>query len=110
MATQPVAYSQLVDRALVEHLAIEVLEAQHFGLNNRQAGTWLVVEWKLPLELLTLFAPTNESRLGCLITEAKSEATRLGFGIPPIAAVDPKDPASQQVAERVAQMEKDLGI
>lgn len=110
LALEPATYSRLVDRAVSETIPLEVLETEIFGFDSRQAGSWLVSEWQLPKELLDLYALPSCSPLASLIREADEEATRLGFGLTEHIEFDPLDTASFEVADRVNQIEQELGL
>jgi HD-like signal output (HDOD) protein len=114
LVSDPEVYSRLAERAQVEQLPLEMLENRFFGFDHRDAGRWLVTEWKLPLELndVLVGSPTEgpNADLALLIRESTLEATRLGFGIldkPPCVSADG---STFEIAERVTQMEQELGI
>jgi len=50
------------------------------------------------------------SDLALLIRESSSEATRLGFGVLDSPPLENPDASSFEIAERVNQIEQDLGI
>lgn len=74
----------------------------------------MITEWKLPLELNDVLAgsPADgpNADLALSIRGATAEATRLGFGVLDVPAVDRPDPSTFEIAERVNQVEQDLGI
>ena len=114
LVSDPEAYSRLTERAQSERIPLELLEHQFYGFDHRDAGRWLVTEWKLPAELNDVLvsnpADGPNADLALLIREASAEATRLGFGVLDAPAVEPPDSSSFEIAERVNQIEQDLGI
>ena len=114
LASDPMAYSQVVEQAETEDRPLEALEARMFGFDSREAGAWLVSEWRLPAELLILFSPRNErapsSGLAALIEDAGQEATRIGFGLIERTRCDTFDPESFEVAVSVNRVEQGLGV
>jgi HD-like signal output (HDOD) protein len=114
LVSEPTIYSQLAERAQVESIPLEMLEARFFGFDSREVGTWLVAEWKLPVELVDVLAivpaPGPNYDLVLLIHEASSEATRLGFGVLETPVCELPDPASFEIAERLNQIEQELGV
>ena len=114
LVSDPEIYSGLAERALAENLPLEMLENRVFGFDHREAGRWLVTEWKLPSELNDVLASSPSegpnADLTLLIHDADAEATRLGFGVLNMAPTPTPDAASFEIAERVNQIEQDLGI
>jgi HD-like signal output (HDOD) protein len=114
LVSDPEVYSRLAERAEAENLPLEMLENRFFGFDHRDAGRWLVTEWKLPLELndVLVGSPTDgpNSDLALLIRQATLEATRLGFGVLKAAPPESPDPESLEIANRVNQIEQDLGV
>jgi HD-like signal output (HDOD) protein len=114
LVSDPDVYSRLVERAQAENLPLEMLENRFYGFDHRDAGRWLVTEWKLPPELneILLGSPVEgvNADLTLLIRQATSEATRLGFGVLDALPGDSPDPSSFDIAARVNQIEQDLGI
>ena len=115
LVSEPTVYSQLAQRAQMESIPLETLETRFFGFDSREAGTWLVSEWKLPTELADVLAKVPDpgaanADLVALIREAGSEAARLGFGVLDANLSDASDPASMEIAERVNQIEQELGV
>ena len=51
LVSDPGIYSQLTERAQIERMPLEMLENRFYGFDHREAGRWLVTEWKLPPEL-----------------------------------------------------------
>jgi HD-like signal output (HDOD) protein len=116
LVSDPGHYTELVSRAEAERVPLDLLERQVLGFDHREAGRWLVTQWKLPSELNAVVfydesPPAGpDACLGRLIVEAGLEAERLGFGILYGIPTDPADPSSLEVAERVNQIEQDLGM
>ena len=114
LVSDPEVYSRLTERAQAENMPLEMLENRFYGFDHRDAGRWLVTEWKLPAELndVLVGSPIDgpNADLALLIREAAAEATRLGFGVLDTPAGATPDPASFEIAERVNQIEQDLGI
>ncbi len=114
LVSDPEVYSRLTERAQVEKLPLEMLENRFYGFDHRDAGRWLITEWKLPTELndVLVGSPTEgpNADLALLIRESTAEATRLGFGVLDTPLLDNPDPSSFEIAERVNQIEQDLGI
>lgn len=114
LVSDPQVYSRLAERAQAENLPLEMLENRFYGFDHRDAGRWLVTEWKLPPELneILLGSPVEgiNADLALLIRQASSEATRLGFGVLHGPPDNSPDPSSFDIAERVNQIEQDLGI
>ena len=114
LVSEPTIYSQLADRAQVENIMLEVLETRFFGFDHLDVGVWLVSEWKLPPELVDVLSLTPavgpNSDLAMLIREAGTEADRLGFGVLQKPASDSPEQASFDIAERVNQIEQELGV
>jgi len=110
LVSDPEMYSCLADRSLAENMPLEVVENRFYGFDHRDAGRWLVSEWKLPPELADVLDPESGSDIAMLIRGASAEATRIGFGVPGGPPIDSSDPASFEIAERVNQIEQDLGV
>lgn len=114
LVSDPEVYSRLAERAQLEHLSLELLENRLYGFDHRDAGQWLVSEWKLPPELndVLIGSPTEgpNADLALLIREATAEATRLGFGVLESTPPESPDPSSIEIAERVNQIEQDLSF
>jgi len=110
LVSDPEMYSCLAERALAENMPLEVVENRFYGFDHRDAGRWLVSEWKLPPELADVLNTESSSGMATLIGEASSEATRIGFGVLSGPPLDSTDPASFEIAERVNQIEQDLGV
>ena len=114
LVSDPDIYSRLTERAQAENLPLEMLENRFYGFDHRDAGRWLVTEWKLPSELNDVLAGSPldgpNADLALLIRESTAEATRLGFGVLDMPPSATPDPASFEIAERVNQIEQDLGI
>jgi HD-like signal output (HDOD) protein len=114
LASDPEVYSRLAERAQIENMPLEMLENRFYGFDHRDAGRWLVTEWRLPAELTDVLtgSPTDgpNADLALLIREAGSEANRLGFGVLENPAPATPDNLSFEIAERVNQVEQDLGI
>ena len=114
LVSDPEAYSRLVERAQIEHMPLELLENRFFGFDHRDAGRWLVTAWKLPEELndVLVGSPSEgpNADLALLVREASSEATRLGFGVLDAPHTESPDQSSFAIADRVNQIEQDLGI
>ena len=114
LVSDPDVYSQLAARAQAESKPLELLEHRFFGFDHRDAGRWLVMEWKLPPELndVLVGSPTEgpNADLALLIRESNAEATRLGFGVLEGVGGPQQDVQSIAIAERVNQIEQELGI
>ena len=114
LVSDPQVYSQLAERAQTERIPLEILENRFYGFDHRDAGRWLIMEWKLPPELNDVLegSPIDgpNTKLPLLIHEATMEAIRFGFGILHSQPVDAPDPSLFEIAERVNQIEQELGI
>ncbi len=115
LVSDPTVYTRLAERAQAEGIPLEMLENRFFGFDHRDAGQWLISEWKLPVELndVLVGSPTEgpNADLALLIREAGREADRLGFGILEDSSTErPQSSSSFEIAERVNQIEQDLGI
>ncbi len=114
LVSDPQAYSQLAERAESEQIPLEILENRFYGFDHRDAGRWLVTEWKLPSELNDILAGSPvegpNASLALLIREATTEAIRFGFGILNSQPVEAPNPCLFEIAERVNQIEQELGI
>ena len=114
LVSDPEVYSRLTERAQAENMPLEMLENRFYGFDHRDAGRWLVTEWKLPAELndVLVGSPVDgpNADLALLIREAVAEATRLGFGVLDTPPASAPDKASFEIAQRVNQIEQDLGI
>ena len=115
LSSNPEMYSHLVTRAANERMPLEMLEEELFGFDHREAGAWLVREWRLPDELNNVLfsrspADGPDCRFARLIREAGSEADRLGFGVLDVIPSQPPDPSFFEIAGRVNQIEQDLAM
>jgi HD-like signal output (HDOD) protein len=114
LVSEPNVYPGLADRAYAEGIPLDILEVRFFGFDHRDVGLWLVQEWKLPVELNEVLSITPvvgpNSELAMLIREADKEATRLGFGVLESSPGEPPEAASYEIAERVNQVEQELGV
>jgi HD-like signal output (HDOD) protein len=113
LVSDPEAYQEIAYRAETEGISLDLLEANFFGFDNRQAARWLVSEWHLPIELLKVYSIPNGSNLARLILDAGNEADRLGFAVLSDGIDDDlraEDPAAYEIAESVNRVEQELGI
>src|SRR5258708_26657491 len=94
-------------------MPLELLERELFGFDHRDAARYLVDEWKLPSELsAVLFAARmgSDADLAYLIRDAEAEATALGLGLIDEPSTTAPDPMFFEIAERVNQIEQELGV
>lgn len=117
LVSNPQLYTHLVSKAEMERMPLDVFEKELFGFDHREAGNWLVREWKLPEELATTVfsaAPPSfgpEADLSFLIRDASSEADKLGFSVLEYETVECKpDGQYYEIAEKVNQLEQELNV
>lgn len=113
----PQLYTHLVSRAEAERMPVDIFEKELFGFDHREAGNWLVREWKLPEELSTVVFSFSsppvgqEADLSFLIRDASSEADNMGFGVLEFKDADRMlNPMYFEIAECVNQVEQELNV
>jgi HD-like signal output (HDOD) protein len=113
LVSNPQLFSHAVQRAESERMPLEIIERELYGFDHRDAGRYLVTEWKLPDEMsAVLFSGTlgTYAELAYLIRDAGVEADNLGFGVIEEVSDAPPDPLFLDIAERVNQIEQELGV
>jgi len=113
LVSNPQVYTHAVARAEAERMPLEILERELFGFDHRDAGRFLVDEWKLPSELsAVLFSGSlgGDADLAYLIRDATVEANTLGLGVIDEFLATPPDPLVFEIAERVNQLEQELDV
>lgn len=114
LVSDPDVYSAMVQRAQAESAPLELMENRFFGFDNKEVTRYLVREWRLPAELheIVSVAPVTgpNAEITMLVRESAREADRLGFSILDTTSLEPPDAASFEIAERVNQIEQDLGV
>jgi diguanylate cyclase (GGDEF)-like protein len=99
-------YGELMANASLDHLRLERLERETFGVDHREVGTWLAQRWKLPsyLEHTTRGSHNPESVSGPGAFPGHMRAVAVGGYVAEIwLGVRERAEATQQAAE-VARM------
>lgn len=115
LVSNPQLFSHAASRAESERMPLEIIERELYGFDHRDAGRYLVREWKLPEEMnavLFVGSPTLGvyADFAFLIRDAGMEADNLGFSVIEGASDIPPDPMCLELAEKVNQIEQELGI
>jgi HD-like signal output (HDOD) protein len=114
LAQEPAFY----DQALADGNDIDEKERIHFGVDLREAGTWVIEEWRLPKAYIEVVLnhhnPGPESsELTILVHLACEVADRLGFSLLPVqgeAELGPADKIGFSIALAVNSLESEFGI
>jgi HD-like signal output (HDOD) protein len=120
LVANPGEYVSIVDVAVSENRDLAVLEQSTFGIDYREAGAWITLQWNLPSELAEV------SRKNCLkgdgpvtplcrlIDESCHIADSIGFSIgarliprPAASAQETPDALEFDVMERVNRFEQE---
>lgn len=114
LVSNPQLYAHVVARAEREHMPLEIIERELYGFDQRDAGRFLIQEWKMPEEMnAVLFAgdPLGaHAELAFLIRDASSEADNLGFGVVEEPVDTPPHPFCFEIVEKVNRVEQELGV
>ena len=115
LVSNPQLYSHAASRAESERMPLAIIERELYGFDHRDAGRFLVTEWKLPEEMNAVLFVGNPT-LGVyadfafLIRDACIEADNLGFSVIQGASYNTPDLFCLELAEKVNQIEQELGI
>lgn len=97
---------------------LDEMERRHFGVDHREAGAWVIEQWKLPKSFIEVVLDyhnpkPDSSDLTLIVNLACQVAERLGFSVASSERVEELDPADDigvSIALAVNSLQSEFGL